>query len=560
MSNQGEPLVFEDKANYIPGCMRAFDNAGFVVHTARDSDDNLYHFMTLEEWTFRELMLGRCGNGTVEEQLLVAKNKFAEAVLDESKRSRQVNGVWLLEVFKGVEEQVAIQHERTVSTKRRRTFDDEAGFEAAMELKAEAQKALSSFQEASNSAAATGVDVGMSASVDIPAGMERNPVVAKPDAGEFVDDILRDVLMAIRRQELLSELLAESAKIRDRLVHIKDTIDSFERTVSTKRRRTFDDVAGFEAAMERMAEEQKALSYVQKALSSFQDTIDSLVRQGASAGETVAKPPTVSKFEEVVTASAGDSCNVTMPQNIEEAKEVPFSAPFMLRAPEARGPFESNKSVQSQAKWLQAQVDKATAAGGMTYAMAAYKPGMAKQVQNLVSQHFEPLISKVAFPSAYGSLRGEIFPAQHFALSETHVNFSWTPFGLDEVRLLMTGSYKVAGVRVDAITLPEAEGGSEATFLQKIDFVATGGGFTQFMTLAQEEGKGFWLVHDEEFSLVKLPSAHLLFTCGCHASEKENATGAHGLRWSMLNPSSQPELKSVSRSLSDLLGATRCLP
>ena len=55
-------------------------------------------------------------------------------------------------------------------------------------------------------------------------------------------------------------------------------------------------------------------------------------------------------------------------------------------------------------------------------------------------------------PPAYSSVRDDIMAPQHWAQSERHMNAGVTPYGLPELRVLMSGAYIVCGVKIDEIT------------------------------------------------------------------------------------------------------------
>ena len=79
-------------------------------------------------------------------------------------------------------------------------------------------------------------------------------------------------------------------------------------------------------------------------------------------------------------------------------------------------------------------------------------------------------------------------------------------------------------------------------------------GFAAFLGNASKEGKGFWLVHDKEHSIVRLPPAHLIFTMGHHLSSKE-AKGANGLRWGCLDIKDKGAVEAADRGMDAIMEA-----
>ena len=99
-----------NKATYEPNKKRAFDTDGeyqeFSSNKRRRVDEDLNSYLTLEEWSLREISLGRCGTGTLDEKLLVGKKRFEEKVMEAgvAKKWSISNECWLLGVYRGVEE------------------------------------------------------------------------------------------------------------------------------------------------------------------------------------------------------------------------------------------------------------------------------------------------------------------------------------------------------------------------------------------------------------------------------------------------------------------------
>ena len=91
-----------------------------------------------------------------------------------------------------------------------------------------------------------------------------------------------------------------------------------------------------------------------------------------------------------------------------------------------------------------------------------------------------------------------------------------------------------------------------STLKDKIEWMITDKGFAAFLQLAATDGKGFWAVHDQEYSILKIPAGHLIFSCGHHGAGKD-AKGAHGLRWSLLKHNNKIEVETTCQRMQHIL-------
>ena len=82
----------------------------------------------------------------------------------------------------------------------------------------------------------------------------------------------------------------------------------------------------------------------------------------------------------------------------------------------------------------------------------------------------------------------------------------------------------------------------------------TNEGFAKFLVTATKPSKGFWLVHDKEYSIVRLPPGHLIFTMGHHSPTKD-ANGANGLRWGCLNIKDKGAIEDADRGMDAIMEA-----
>ena len=259
-------------------------------------------------------------------------------------------------------------------------------------------------------------------------------------------------------------------------------------------------------------------------------------------------PPTVQRIVEITKKSVSDSCNVKL-HHVMVRFEKSTQCASMCMVANCKGDLEKVKAIGAHQKWILNHISKSES---LTYAIAAYKPALSRQVQAILSSKAGPLIPpEVVLPSEYDMIKDEIFTAQHWAMNEAHVSASLTPYGLPEVRLLFSGAYIICGVRFEHI-LPPAVGGKADTIKAKIEHLMTEKGFNQFLEDMQVPDKGFWLIHDAEFSFVNIPPGHVLFTIGMHANTKE-AQGAHGIRWSTLDTKNPEEVKLAQTNVNTIL-------
>ena len=85
---------------------------------------------------------------------------------------------------------------------------------------------------------------------------------------------------------------------------------------------------------------------------------------------------------------------------------------------------------------------------GPTTATASYRPQVAKAVLSATKKLLPSMLCRVAVPVEHETLRDEIFNPQGWAIAETHTQLSVLPYGCTEVRVLLSGSYMVAGVKM----------------------------------------------------------------------------------------------------------------
>jgi hypothetical protein len=239
----------------------------------------------------------------------------------------------------------------------------------------------------------------------------------------------------------------------------------------------------------------------------------------------------VQKLLDVAVKCPADRFGVKEPANLDDVVgKVLLMEPYFVPVLAARDGLSKIKGMQLTVKWLTGQVDKS--GGTLSYAMASHKPAVNKQVTAILQDKCPQLLSTdFMLPAEFKTLSEDICGPQHWVASEMHMNAGLTPYGLPEVRMLISGSYLCAGVRFEDVTPTKGDNSIKA----KIEYCLTEQGFNRFLEDAKtHEDKGFWFVHDQEYSCVKIPAGYIVFTCGMHSTEKD-ATGSHGLRWSTLD-------------------------
>jgi hypothetical protein len=270
-------------------------------------------------------------------------------------------------------------------------------------------------------------------------------------------------------------------------------------------------------------------------------------RKGEKEGAQI--PPVVQKLLDVAEKCPADRFGVKEPASVDEVVgQVLLMEPYFAQVLAAKDGLSKVKGMHPTVKWLTGQVDKS--GGTLSYAMASHKPAVNKQVTAVLQDKCPQLLSKdFMLPAEFKTLSEDICGPQHWVAAETHMNAGLTPYGLPEVRLLISGSYLCAGVRFEDVT--PTKGGN--SIKAKLEHCLTEQGFNRFLEDAKtNEDKGFWFVHDEEYSCVKIPAGYIVFTCGMHSTDKE-AVGSHGLRWSTLDVADHGAVASAKTCLAHTL-------
>ena len=587
-----------NKATYVPGGRKTFDNAGFFEEdetvSAIDSDLLAWDYLTLDEWTIREKALDNV-SGSIEEQKAQAKLSFEAKVMDRTAKTKYVLGQHLVGVFKGIKGRVGTERRQNTRWGRRRTVDDNTDLNGAQELAKNAAASLNEFTQRATARASVGISLGTAASLEIPDGMEWNPVEPAIDTEAFRASVKRDVLMsesraatiqvqeeqdeheasqsakvrklaeasdrrgagAGRPRKLESELKSDLAKIiRDRAHHIADASSLLTRTigdVEQEAKRQLGntlpaDIASILSSAKNEITELAKVMETARAKVAGSD-IDALIRvEAAKDGEVAGFLPKLEDikkniFDETkpvftVHVPAGNKSIAAMRTAVKKASqghvkgrkqaaaakhEAPplakklmnkfitsaddnfgvkvlgsdplpddnatFFQPFLFYSERVTVGLQNIKGMAATSKWLRKEMEKNK--DTLTYAMAAHKPLVARQIRSVLETHASSLlVGALKVPEEHTALIQDIFGATAFTQSKTHCNVGVTPYGLPEARLLTSGAYIVAGVPCANLT--------GETLKAKVETAVTDGGLTRFLDQCSgDDAKGFWAIHKD---------------------------------------------------------------
>jgi hypothetical protein len=278
----------------------------------------------------------------------------------------------------------------------------------------------------------------------------------------------------------------------------------------------------------------------QRALTSFRSAFRKALKDASRDGSKPqegerAVPMVAAKILELVRAAEGGAQHVEHLRELSGDTDVDRcylldTAGLLARA------FTKVKQLVPCCKTLQREVEKNK--GNMTYAMSALRPWLAKAVAQALRDAIPSfLVTELVVPPTMQSLKEQIFGPQTWAQSESHISANVTPFGVAEIRVLLSGAYVVAGVPLEKI--------DGTTIKDKIESTLSEQGFGAFLSCATQEGRGFWATHDSEFTGVLVPAGHMVLTVGMHDNESESQ-GSYGLRWSYMQPKAATQLAAAA--------------
>lgn len=220
----------------------------------------------------------------------------------------------------------------------------------------------------------------------------------------------------------------------------------------------------------------------------------------------------------------------------------------LIRTPvEMSADLHKLQALKLHASWVQKQVLRADSTS--RYGMAAYKPALAKQVTRLLKTHLPNYLCNIPLPADVAGLKDEIFAPQHWAMTGTHFQVAMNPYGVGEMRLLQSGAYIVAGVKAEDLV--------GDSMIAKMERLVLDAGAKEFAKLCKESGKGFFIQHDEEGSIVYIPSGYVVLSTGnaiiADGDDASGAPGAHGLRWGFLDATSPPKVAGCTAAVETML-------
>ena len=198
-----------NKAAYVPCVTSRFDNAGFMeeewADEVGDEEAALVNWLPLDDYFIRENQLGNLGDGTTAQRKERAKDKFLAHIMDKSKPSKKIGGVWCAGIFGGGQDKAFKMHKHKSSMKRKKTIGDVSDLNAAKELvtsaKGEMDRVHATLLE--SMAAGSSTDNGNAASEIDPSFLEE-ATVQRPDMGMGMDaDMRRAVLVEQQRSSKL---------------------------------------------------------------------------------------------------------------------------------------------------------------------------------------------------------------------------------------------------------------------------------------------------------------------------------------------------------------------
>ena len=96
----------KNKKTYEPNKRKAFDEPGHYEEESQikgySKKENMYDYLPRDTWLIRQMQLGLCGSGTLEQQRTIALAKYSEAVLDKTCPKLFENNEWCIGVFSGI--------------------------------------------------------------------------------------------------------------------------------------------------------------------------------------------------------------------------------------------------------------------------------------------------------------------------------------------------------------------------------------------------------------------------------------------------------------------------
>jgi hypothetical protein len=166
--------------------------------------------------------------------------------------------------------------------------------------------------------------------------------------------------------------------------------------------------------------------------------------------------------------------------------------------------------LQGHMKWTKRQC-------GGTTATSQFKPMVSKSISGSLKKLVSWSINIPAISKEQSALTDAVYAPQAWALTEEFSNVGVTPYGISEMRLLLDGSYCIAGVKIDKI--------DGADISEKIQNCLTKAGMQAFMTSSKDPTKGFACLHDEAGAILHVPPEHIIMTTGSFDAVRRACVG-----------------------------------
>ena len=128
----------KNKKTYEPNKRKAFDEPGHYEEESQmkgySKKENMYDYLPRDTWLIRQMQLGLCGSGTLEQQRTIALAKYSEAVLDKTCPKLFENSEWCIGVFSGIRKAAGSEESSAQAWKRTKTIGDAVDLSASLEL------------------------------------------------------------------------------------------------------------------------------------------------------------------------------------------------------------------------------------------------------------------------------------------------------------------------------------------------------------------------------------------------------------------------------------------
>ena len=233
------------------------------------------------------MALGNAGEGTKEEQRKVAEDSFSAIVMDKTKKSKQIGGVWCVGVFGGGQERVSKVEEQKMSRKRKKTINDGADFDLSEAMQNTFREQMEATHQSFEESCMRMMGDLSHLHVDVPLGLERNPAEAKPDLhAEMTDDIKREVLMQMQRTS--KTLSQEEIDEHEAELSVKVQKQSRDGKLGGRPRKTMTELMGDVSKMKRERQNQ------------LQSVVDSVL-----VGKKLAEDEAKAQFGETMPTEVG---------------------------------------------------------------------------------------------------------------------------------------------------------------------------------------------------------------------------------------------------------------